>query len=205
MKQRRSKSLSTGLKQSTDKPALLEAIEITIRTIEGRARLYRDLVIAVSGVSILSVLSAVLFRHWLALAGLSLLVPLTGGFLFLDSRRLRGWRIQILEKSALRGLDLLTFRKTISGFRHLPTGSLQAMLSTIPSKEDFAQRQRQERNVIGDEFDRWTRKHEWRILGATGLLTLALICLAGAAIYHSLTLLFWGAGMSLLLALFRRK
>ena len=61
--------------QPANRPVLPDAIDITVRTIEGRARLYRNLVVAVSAVSVLSILLAVLFRQWLALTGLVLLVP----------------------------------------------------------------------------------------------------------------------------------
>lgn len=60
-------------KQGTDRPVLLDAIDITLRTIEGRARLYRNLVLAVSVVSVLSILITVLFRQWIALTGILLL------------------------------------------------------------------------------------------------------------------------------------
>jgi hypothetical protein len=40
---------------------LLDAIDISLSAIEGRARLYRNLVVAVSVVSVLSILMAVLF------------------------------------------------------------------------------------------------------------------------------------------------
>src|SRR5580704_4090640 len=111
--------------QPTNRPVLLDAIDITIRTIEDRARLYRNLVVAVSAVSVLSIILSVLFRQWLALTGLVLLVPLTGGFLFFDSRLVRRWRGGIVEMMVLRGLDSVTFRNTISGFRHLPANALK--------------------------------------------------------------------------------
>jgi len=118
--------------QPTSGPVLLDAIDITVRAIEDRARLYRNLVVAVSAVSVLSIILAVVFRQWLALTGLVLLVPLTGGFLFFDSRLVRRRRAGIVEMMGLRGLDSATFLKTISGFRHLPPSALKAMLVTIP-------------------------------------------------------------------------
>jgi hypothetical protein len=205
MNQRQQKSISSEPRQPTDKPVLLEAINFTLRTIEDRSRLYRNLVVAVSIVSVLSVFSAALFRQWVALTGLLLLVPLTGGFLFFDSRRIRRWRAEIIEKSMMRGLDVAIFQKTIEGFRHLPAGSLQAMLSTLSSDVNASQRQRQEQNDIGAEFDARTRKDEWRILRASTLLTLALVCLAGAAIYHSLILLLCGAGSIILFGFLKRR
>jgi hypothetical protein len=98
-------------KHPTNRPALLDAIDITNRTIEARAGLYRNLVVAVCAVSVLSILVAVLFRQWMSLAGLVLLVPLTGGFLFLDSRLVRRWRAGIVEMGRSRSLDVTAFLK----------------------------------------------------------------------------------------------
>lgn len=79
-------------------------------------------------------------RQWFALASLIVLVPLTGGFLVLDSRLFCRWRSGILEMAHLRRLDVEMFRKTISGFRQLPPNSLQAMLSALPANRREAAR-----------------------------------------------------------------
>ena len=41
--------------QATSRSVLLDAIDSTVRTIENRARLYRNLLVAVSAVSVLSI------------------------------------------------------------------------------------------------------------------------------------------------------
>jgi hypothetical protein len=201
MNHEQQKLLSSEAKAMKEKPVLLEAIEITIGTIEDRGRLYRNLVVTVSVVSILSILLALLLRQRVALVGLVLLVPLTGGFLFIDSHRIRRWRAKIFEECLMHGLDVAMFRKTISGFGHLPAGSLQAMLSTISSNQNATRQQK----VGRDEFDIWTRKNERRILWATSLLTVALACLAGGAFHHSAILLLCGAGLTTLFAFLRRR
>ena len=192
--------------QPTNRPVLLDAIDITVRTIEGRARLYRNLVVAVSAVSVLSILLAVLFRQWLALTGLVLLVPLTGGFLFFDSRLVRRWRAAIVEMGRFRSLDRATFLKTISGFRHLPPNALKAMLSTIPpsgeeSRQDIPQL---EQAIVGANFDALERNNELKILCSTALLTGALVCLIAGAFYGSGALLVSGASLIILLLVFGR-
>jgi hypothetical protein len=203
MKQSRSKSLSGELKQPTDKPVLLEAIEITIRTIEDRARLYRNLVMAVSVVSVLSILLSVLFRHWLPLIGLVLLVPLTGAYLFFDGRLVRRWRAGVVEMTRLRSLDVATFLKTISGFRHLPSNSLKAMLATLPFG---GQEGRQpEQALVGSTFDAIDHKNELKILCSTSLLTFALGCLIAGTFYGSAALLLSGGSLIVLLVVFGRR
>jgi hypothetical protein len=194
-------------KQSANRPVLLDAIDITVRAIEDRARLYRNLVVAVSSVSVLSILLAVLFRHWIALTGFALLVPLTGGFLFFDCRLVRRWRAGIVEMARLRSLDVATFLKTISGFRHLPPNALKAMLSTIPaSREESRQKTPQlEQANVGANFDALERKNELKILRSTGLLTGALVCLIAGAYYGSVALLVSGGSLLILLVAFGRR
>jgi hypothetical protein len=194
-------------KQPTDRPVLLDAIDITVRAIEDRARLYRNLVVAVSTVSMLSILWAVLFRQWLALAALVLLVPLTGAFLFFDSRLVRRWRAGIIEMTGSRGLDSATFLKTISGFRHLPPSALKAMLVTIPPsrEEDRQETPHLKHSIVGANFDALEKKNALKILCSTGLLTLALVCLIAGAFYGSIALLVSGGSLIILLVTYGRR
>jgi len=190
-------------KLPTNRPALLDAIDITLRTIEERAELYRNLVVAICVVSVLSILMAVLFRQWMPLAGLVLLVPLTGGFLFLDSRLVRRWRAEIVEMGRSRSLDVIAFLKTISGFRHLPPNALKAMLSTIPASREESRQPRQA--IVGVDFDALDRNTELKILWSTGLLIVALACLIAGAFYGSLALLLSGGSLIILLAVLGRQ
>ena len=193
--------------QPTKRPVLLEAIDLTVRAIEGRARLYRDLVVAVSAVSMLSILLSILFHRWLLLTGLVLLAPLTGGFLFFDSRLVRRWRAGIVEMASLRSLDRTTFQKTISGFRQLPPNTLKSMLSTLPARgqESGHETPRAEEVIAGADFDALERKNELKILRSTGLLTGALVCLIAGGFYRSLPLLAFGGSLIMLLLAFGRR
>jgi hypothetical protein len=193
--------------QSTNRPVLLDAIDNTVHAIEDRARLYRNLVVSVSAVSVLSILFAVLFRQWIAFTGLVLLVPMTGGFLFFDSRFVRQWRAGIVEMERLRSLDSATFLKTISGFRYLPPNALKAMLSTLPpSREESRQGTPQlVQAIVGADFDALERKNELKILRSTSLLTGALVCLIAGAFYGSVALLVSGGSLIILLLAFRRR
>jgi hypothetical protein len=193
--------------QPTKRPALLDAIDLTVRAIEGRARLYRNLVVAVSAVLVLSILLSVLFHRWLPISGFVLLAPLTGGFLYFDSRLVRRWRARIVEMTSLRSLERATFQKTISGFRQLPPNTLKSMLSTLPAsgEEGGHETPQPEKVIAGAEFDALERKNELKILRSTALLTGALICLIAGGFYRSLPLLATGGSLAiLLLALGRR-
>jgi hypothetical protein len=194
-------------KNTTKRPVLLDAIDATFRTIECRTKLYRNLVTAVGVVSVLSILSAVLFRQWIAIAGLVLLVPLTGGYLFIDSRLVRRWRAAITEMVRLRSLDVSTFLKTISGFRHLPPNALKAMLLTIPAQpEQVTEESSQpEETIVDADFEAMERKTELKILRSTGLLTIALVCLTAGAFYGSVSLLLSGGSLIILLTVFGKR
>jgi hypothetical protein len=191
----------------TKRPVLLDAVDLTVRTIEDRSRLYRNLVVAVGVVSVFSILMAVLFRQWIALSGVVLLVPLTGGYLFLDSRLVRRWRGGIVQMARLRSLDVVTFLKTISSFRYLPPNALNAMLSTIPVSDEESRHEivQPEQFTPGADFDAMARKNELKVLCSTGLLTVALVCLIAGIFYGSLPLLLSGGSLIILLGVFGRQ
>jgi len=156
---------------------VLEAIDLTSRTFEDRARLYRNLVVAVSLVSIASLLSALLcWRAW-PLAGLILLVPLSGGFVFLDGRLVERWRSGIVGMNESRGLDVSLFRSTISQFKHLPANTLQAMLATLAACGATGAKSA---SAAGSKDPASRQPGEWRILARTATLTIALTGLAAA-------------------------
>jgi hypothetical protein len=193
--------------QPTNRPVLLDAIDITVRAIERRAKLYRNLVVAVSTVLTLSVCFTALIRQWWPFAGVVFLVPLTGSFLFFDSRVVRRWRGGIVEMIKLRGLDRAIFLKTISGFRHLPLGTLKAMVVIIPSGDAESQQVtlQPKRTRAAADFEFHESRNELKLLRSTGLLTIALACLIAGAFYGSIPLLASGVSMIILLLAFGRR
>jgi hypothetical protein len=203
----RQKTALYETKQPEDKPVLVDAIGTTLRTIEDRVRLFRNLVVAVSMVSLFSIILPLFIRQWLALSGLTIIVPLTGGFLLLDSHMVLQWRAGILDMARLRGLDLAMFAKAISGFRQLPPDSLKAMLATLPVASDVTRQRRPlgELGVVGDEFKFLERKNTWRVLFSTGLFTLALLSSIGGSFCGSVALLFLGGGLFMLSVVFGRR
>jgi hypothetical protein len=112
-------------------PVLFDAIELTIRTFEARSRLYRNLVVAVSLVSVTSIAAALILWHWLPLLGFVSLVPLVRLYLHWDARTVLRWRTTILEMLHARELDRDLLRTTLMKFKHLPQRSLGAMLMTL--------------------------------------------------------------------------
>jgi hypothetical protein len=194
---------SGGPNQTREKPALVEAIDFTLRTIETRARLYRNVLVAVALVSVASVLASLIgWRVW-PLAGLILIVPLAGGFLFLDCRRVRRWHEAILEMCSTRGLDSAVFLQTLAQFKHVPVGSLHGMLNLLSARETPASVQ--QAGAAKPSPSQPVRAQEWRILTATVVLTLACACAVMAAWRGSLWLSAFAAGLIVVVVFLRRN
>jgi hypothetical protein len=190
----------TNLGQSTEKPVIVEALDLTFRTIEKRIKRYRYVVISVVIVSGASVLPAIFYRQWLFAAGLILLVPLVGGFSVIDSRCVRQWRTQILDMSRARNLDLQLYIKTASELRKISPRILQNMLTTIPSSPRTERSQQQ----TPDRFDKVQRELEKKTIIGIVLLSAAIVSGAGAVAFYSGALLLLTVALIVSLALLRR-
>jgi hypothetical protein len=153
--------------------------------------------VAVSLASLVSILAAILARQGWPLLGLILSVPLTGGFLFLDSRRVSRWCEEIQRMCQSDGLDYALFEKTILGFRHLPTRSLHGMLAAFPGTAA------QEASSLTSPSRPGRGRTD--ILLQTFLLTAALCTLAGAALFRSVAWLAGACGVVLVFLVLGRR
>jgi len=111
-----------------------EAIGLTTRTIDMRARCFRNLIIGFAIVMIGCVIWTTTLWSWGPLLGLVLLVPLCSAFLGLDTFVVHRWRQQILALWVQEQVELDSFCDTISTIRLLPARTLQSMLHTLPTK-----------------------------------------------------------------------
>jgi hypothetical protein len=118
-----------------EKPVLLEAVNLTLQTIERRARVYRNLVVGFSLTALGLAVAAVVLRRWVLLAGLVALPLLVAGFLFLDGRIVRGWRERVFLMRDQRGLKVAQLGETLTAFRYLPAGTLCSMLAMLISEK----------------------------------------------------------------------
>jgi hypothetical protein len=199
------KSSSLNTQQPTDTPVLLRAINATLRALEDRGRLFRNVMVAVVIVGGASVLFAVIFLSWTPLFGFILLVPLVGGFLILDSRRVRQWRSDILQMFRTEPHDYSLFQKTMAGFRHLPPRTVRSMLATLPEHVDLDGNGNASEGRKADDFEGTARRDELKVSVATLLLTSALSALASAALYRSGALLLCGVGLMVLFAILKAR
>jgi hypothetical protein len=186
---------------------LKEAVDATLQTIENRTRLYRNLVVCVAIISIASILLSIILLSWVPLCGLVLLPPLTGAFLFLDSRQVRRWQARVIEMWR-SGLILKEFEGTITGFRHVPPHTLNGMLSTLPKDSGQFRRDRateEEKAFWAEKIDALGRRQEWETLIGAAALTLAIASLIGVAAFSYIMFIPFAAGLTALLIVLRKK
>lgn len=118
-----------------DAPALVQAVRATHGTLERRARAYRAAVICVGVGLVAPILIAAVRLAWRPLLLMALLVPVVGIFLVMDSWTVRVWQRRMLEMWIRDALRLSDLRATLQGMRHLPTGTVRAMLDRLPASE----------------------------------------------------------------------
>jgi hypothetical protein len=189
------------LGQSNERSVIVEALDLTFRTIEQRIKRYRYLVISVATVTAVSLLLAIFYHQWLFVAGLILLVPLVGSFSVADSRSVRRWRAQILGMSRTRNLDLEFYVKTASDLRKAAPKILHDMLATIPVRRPPFESNHEQ---TPDPFDAAQEKLEKRTIIGLILLAAALLSGTGAIVFYSGGFLLLAIGLIALLALLRR-
>jgi hypothetical protein len=118
------------------------AIDHTTRAIVRRSRYFRNQIVTVVVVSLVSIAWALIARSPAPLLGVALLVPVSGIFFLADSRVLDGWRAELLEGWTAHGLDLAAFSAAIRANPTLPKETTEGMLATLPLAGDIVEEQR---------------------------------------------------------------
>jgi hypothetical protein len=126
-----SRQSSGAAGSAAEKPVLLEAINLTFRTMERRTRLYRNLVVCVSLTLLGSLVLAVAFRKWFFLFGLLAPPFYVGGFVYVDGRTLRAWRDRVMAMRNERSLEVEQLKKLLSDLHHIPAATLHSMFATL--------------------------------------------------------------------------
>jgi hypothetical protein len=112
------------------------AIDDTVRLLEQRARVYRDLVVAVSLVGLTMFGWALLSLSLRPLGLLALLALLCLGFVWHDRRLLNGWRARLLADWTAGAIDFAALRGALLANPTLPKNTLAAMLDSLPDGGD---------------------------------------------------------------------
>ncbi|MEI7685427.1 MAG: hypothetical protein WCL32_10395, partial [Planctomycetota bacterium] len=113
--------------------AIKDALDSTTRTIDLRARDFRNLVVLVSIVGVAALVWAGIAWSAEPLLGLLLLFPICGGFVVLDCFRVDRWRGKILRLWIEEDLDLGAFSSMIGSIKMLPANTMGAMLRSLPT------------------------------------------------------------------------
>ena len=113
------------------------AMSRTTQTIDNRARYFRNQVVAVVIVGMVSIVGAMVAWTLWPLTGLLLLVPICGMFSLFDGKLLNDWRSHLLASWAKQEVDFWGFRAAMEAIPTLPKATLQSMLDTLPSTPNW--------------------------------------------------------------------
>jgi hypothetical protein len=122
--------------------AYRSAIDETRLAIERRGRYFRNQVVVVVLVGVLSSIWALLARSTPPLTGLALLVPICGAFFFADHRVVDHWRSRLLSGWVVRDLEITALRLALRSHPALPKATIEGMLATLPAAQDLTAEQR---------------------------------------------------------------
>jgi hypothetical protein len=122
--------------------AYRSAIDRTTDTIDRRARYFRNLIVIVVSVALVSIVSAVIARAFWPLACSLLLLPICGFFFVLDSKLLDHWRSHLLETWVKKDIDFRALCGALNAVPKLPRETVRSMLATLPSAGDLLAEQR---------------------------------------------------------------
>jgi hypothetical protein len=157
------------------------AIDQTTRTIERRARYFRNQVVIVVTMGTLVMIAALIMRSPSALWAFLLLVPTGGLFLFIDSTTLNDWRADLLAAWVTRDIDFAAYRDAIRAHPSLPKGTIEAMLASLPSAGSLVAEQQvltPTRQAVAATSLAWHGRAADALLlraGASGLLVAVLL------------------------------
>jgi len=118
------------------------AIDLTADAIVRRGRLFRNLVIVVVLIGLVSVVWAAVARSATALCGVLLILPSCGVFFCLDMMAVNAWRHRILEAWSRREVDLSAFRSAIRASPAFPRDTTESMLAMLPPTPELVAEQR---------------------------------------------------------------
>jgi len=118
------------------------AIDHTTKSIDTRARYFRNLIVIVVTLTLASIIAAAVARRFFPLAGLLLLLPACGFFFVLDAKLLGNWQSHLLEAWVRKDVDFRALCEALNAVPKLPKETLRSMLATLPSAGDLPAEQR---------------------------------------------------------------
>lgn len=113
------------------------AIDLTTKTIEKRAKYFRNLIVGVVLVSLVAFGWALVSRKLFPLSLLLLLLPLCGLFYFLDAKLLAEWRGRLFSSWITGQIDFGALNAAVRAVPTLPKDTLGRMLDALPPTGDL--------------------------------------------------------------------
>ena len=113
---------------------LKTAIQLTAGTIDRRAAHFRNLVIGVVALSLIPAVWALIQWSWMPLIGILGIIPLCLAFACMDIKKIDHWQVRILAAWRQEDFNLNLFSQTMTTLRSFPSGTLKAMLATLPTR-----------------------------------------------------------------------
>jgi len=110
-----------------------KALENMKEAITKRAACFKNTVIIVSVIPIVSVIWAAIQRSWLPLTPVLFLIPVSSAFLYGDIRLVNLWQDQLLEMWIQGELEIDQFSEIILSIRMIPGNTARGMLGTLPA------------------------------------------------------------------------
>ena len=113
------------------------AIDQTTKTIDRRARYFRNLIVTVVVLSLGSIGWSLVTWTILPFSGFLLLVPSCGFFFVFDHKVLKDWRSHLVDSWVDKRIDFGSLCSAVSDISTLPKDTVQGMLATLPSARDL--------------------------------------------------------------------
>ncbi|MDO8333402.1 MAG: hypothetical protein Q7T35_01885 [Nitrosomonas sp.] len=114
------------------------AIDETMKTIDKRAKCYRNLIAVVLITCFCSIGGTLVTWTLVPVAGLLLVLPICGFYFLFDGKLLSDWQSQLFISWIKRDLDFWGYRDAMRVAPHLPKVTLQSMIETLPSSSNWA-------------------------------------------------------------------
>ena len=118
------------------------AIDLTTKTIDTRSKYFRNLVVTVVTLSLISIVWAAVTRTPSPLSGLLLLLPACGFFFYLDGKLLQDWRSSLMQAWVKKDIDFNALQEAVNAVPMIPKNTLRGMLATLPSAHDLTSEQK---------------------------------------------------------------
>ena len=156
---------------------------LSLEVLARRAAGFRNLVVAIVAIGLLSPAAALILQEWFPLLGLLAWLPACGVFVARDAMLVAEWRGKMLGEWVAGNLDLDSVAAMFAANRTFPTGTLAAMFHPLPTRKRLGEESRpspEVRQVIARSIlaiERHSIRKSW-----FGTVRLLLLCIVTAAL-----------------------